>query len=151
MILTVFFWPGLAFTNRHYTKRDRKLTSTKLNASIVVLFLAVLLTVAATLASISQASAADPSCGRASWYALTSKTASGERMDPSKLTAAHPRLRFGTKVEVVNARNGKSVVVRINDRGPFIKGRIIDVSKAAAGQLGMIKSGVAKVCYRVIS
>lgn len=151
MILTVFFWPGLAFTNRHYTKRDRKLTSTKLNASIVVLFLAVLLTVAATLASISQASAADPSCGRASWYALTSKTASGERMDPSKLTAAHPRLRFGTKVEVVNARNGKTVVVRINDRGPFIKGRIIDVSKAAAGQLGMIKSGVAKVCYRVIS
>ncbi len=151
MILTVFFWPGLAFTNRHYTKRDRKLTSTKLNASIVVLFLAVLLTVVATLASISQASAADPSCGRASWYALTSKTASGERMDPSKLTAAHPRLRFGTKVEVVNARNGKTVVVRINDRGPFIKGRIIDVSKAAAGQLGMIKSGVAKVCYRVIS
>jgi len=115
------------------------------------LFLAGLITVAATLASISQASAASPSCGRASWYALTSQTASGERMDPSKLTAAHPRLRFGTKVEVVNARNGKTVVVRINDRGPFIKGRIIDVSKAAAGQLGMIKSGVAKVCYRVIS
>ena len=117
----------------------------------MVLILAGLLTVVVTLASISQASAADPSCGRASWYALTSKTASGERMDPSKLTAAHPRLRFGTKVEVVNARNGKTVVVRINDRGPFIKGRIIDVSKAAAGQLGMIKSGVAKVCYRVVS
>jgi|TARA_R110000850_G_scaffold189808_8_gene315736 peptidoglycan lytic transglycosylase len=151
VILTIFFWPGLAFTNRHSTKRDRKLTSIRFNASKVVLILAGLLTVVVTLASISQASAADPSCGRASWYALTSKTASGERMDPSKLTAAHPRLRFGTKVEVVNARNGKTVVVRINDRGPFIKGRIIDVSKAAAGQLGMIKSGVAKVCYRVVS
>jgi rare lipoprotein A len=151
VILKIFFWPGLAFTNRSYTKRDRKLTSAKLNAPAAGLFLAALLTVAATLASISQASAADPSCGRASWYALTSQTASGERMDPSKLTAAHPRLRFGTKVEVVNARNGKTVVVRINDRGPFIKGRIIDVSKAAAGQLGMIKSGVAKVCYRVVS
>ena len=72
-------------------------------------------------------------------------------MDPSKLTAAHPRLSFGTKVEVVNSRNGKSVIVRINDRGPFIKGRIIDVSKAAAGHLGMIKSGVDNVCYRVVS
>ena len=115
------------------------------------MFLASLMTVATTLTGITQASAVDPSCGRASWYALTSQTASGERMDPSKLTAAHPRLRFGTKVEVVNSRNGKSVVVRINDRGPFIKGRIIDVSKAAAGHLGMIRSGVAKVCYRVVS
>lgn len=72
-------------------------------------------------------------------------------MDPSKLTAAHPRLAFGTQVEVVNSRNGKTVVVRINDRGPFTKGRIIDVSRAAADHLGMIRSGVAKVCYRVIS
>ena len=99
----------------------------------------------------SPAAAADPSCGRASWYALTSKTASGERMDPSKLTAAHPRLRFGTRVEVTNPRNGKTVVVRINDRGPFVKNRIIDVSKAAAGKLGMINAGVAKVCFRVVS
>ncbi|WP_394691305.1 septal ring lytic transglycosylase RlpA family protein [Hoeflea sp.] len=97
------------------------------------------------------ASASTEACGRASWYALTSKTASGERMDPAKFTAAHPRLRFGTRVEVVNPRNGKSVVVRINDRGPFIKGRIIDVSKAAARELGMIRSGVAKVCYKVVS
>lgn len=109
------------------------------------------MTAAATLSAVSPASAAEPSCGRASWYALTSRTASGERMDPSKLTAAHPRLRFGTRVEVVNPRNGKSVVVRINDRGPFVKGRIIDVSKAAASHLGMINSGVAKVCYRVVS
>lgn len=115
------------------------------------MFLSGLMAVTAATTVISPASAAGPSCGRASWYALTSRTASGERMDPSKLTAAHPRLRFGTKVEVHNPRNGKSVVVRINDRGPFVKGRIIDVSKAAAGQLGMIKSGVAKVCYNVVS
>lgn len=127
------------------------MTSTTLNARAAALFLAGLMTAAATLSVVSPASSAEPSCGRASWYALTSRTASGERMDPSKLTAAHPRLRFGTRVEVINPRNGKSVVVRINDRGPFVKGRIIDVSKAAASHLGMIKSGVARVCYRVVS
>ena len=107
------------------------------------LFIAVLATPATAQAG--------KACGHASWYALTSMTASGERMDPAKLTAAHPKLRFGTRVEVFNPKNGKSVVVRINDRGPFIKGRIIDVSKAAAHQLGMVRSGVAKVCYRVVS
>lgn len=83
--------------------------------------------------------------GSASWYALTSRTASGEMMDPSAMTAAHPSLPFGTKVLVENLTNGQSVVVRINDRGPFVGGRIIDVSKAAASSLGMIGSGVAKV------
>jgi rare lipoprotein A len=83
--------------------------------------------------------------GSASWYALTSRTASGEMMDPSAMTAAHPSLPFGTKVVVENLTNGQSVVVRINDRGPFVGGRIIDVSKAAASSLGMIGSGVAKV------
>ncbi|MEJ8309507.1 septal ring lytic transglycosylase RlpA family protein [Agrobacterium larrymoorei] len=90
-------------------------------------------------------------CGGASWYALTSKTASGERMNPSNLTAAHRSLRFGTKVKVTNARNGKAVVVRINDRGPFIKGRVLDLSKAAAKNLGMVSSGTAKVCYEVVA
>lgn len=111
---------------------------------------AMLLAAAMAAVAIAPANAAQ-TCGRASWYALTSKTASGERMDPSKLTAAHRKLRFGTKVEVVNPRNGKSVTVRINDRGPFIKGRVIDLSKAAAGRIGIIRSGVAKVCYRVVS
>ena len=83
--------------------------------------------------------------GRASWYELGSKTASGEDMDPEALTAAHPSLPFGTKVKVDNLGNGRSVVVRINDRGPFAKGRVIDVSKAAATQLGMIEAGVASV------
>jgi rare lipoprotein A len=83
--------------------------------------------------------------GRASWYALTSRTASGEMMDPTKLTAAHRSLPFGTRVLVENLSNGRSVVVRINDRGPFVSGRVIDVSKAAASSLGMIDSGTAKV------
>jgi len=85
-------------------------------------------------------------CGHASWYALTSKTASGERMNPSAMTAAHRTLPFGTKVRVTNKKNGKSVVVRINDRGPFGRGRIIDVSKAAAHRLGFVRAGVTRVC-----
>lgn len=90
-------------------------------------------------------------CGKASWYALQSRTASGEMMNPAKLTAAHRSLRFGTKLRVTNARNGKSVVVRINDRGPFVHGRVLDVSKAAARQIGILNSGVAKICYSVVS
>lgn len=106
----------------------------------------------AAFAVLGSASAqAAPGCGHASWYALTSKTASGERMNPAKLTAAHRSLPFGTKVKVTNKRNGKSVVVRINDRGPFIKGRVIDVSKAAAQNIGMVSSGTAQVCYQIIN
>ncbi|WP_274630522.1 septal ring lytic transglycosylase RlpA family protein [Arvimicrobium flavum] len=94
----------------------------------------------------SAASSASAQCGRASWYALYSKTASGERMNPAEMTAAHRSLPFGTKVAVTNKRNGKTVVVRINDRGPFIKGRVIDLSKAAASKIGMVGSGHAPVC-----
>jgi rare lipoprotein A len=83
--------------------------------------------------------------GHASWYALHSRTASGEMMNPSELTAAHRSLPFGTRVLVENLSNGHSVVVRINDRGPFVQGRIIDVSEAAASSLGMLGSGTAKV------
>jgi len=71
-------------------------------------------------------------------------------MNPSKLTAAHRSLRFGTKVKVTHAGNGKSVVVRINDRGPFIRGRVLDLSKAAASQIGMIGAGHAKICYQIV-
>jgi rare lipoprotein A len=112
--------------------------------------LAALLATATTVVSVSEAHAAGDGCGGASWYALTSKTASGERMNPNMMTAAHRSLRFGTKVKVTNANNGKSVVVRINDRGPFIRGRVIDLSKAAASHIGMIRSGHAKICYQVI-
>lgn len=86
-------------------------------------------------------------CGRASWYALTSRTASGERMNPSALTAAHRSLPFGTKVKVTNQRNGRSVVVRINDRGPFVRGRMLDLSRGAASQLGFIGAGHTSVCF----
>ncbi len=66
-------------------------------------------------------------------------------MNPSALTAAHRSLPFGAKVRVENLGNGRSVVVRINDRGPFVGGRVIDLSKAAAAQIGMINPGTAKV------
>ena len=75
-------------------------------------------------------------------------TASGERFNPGAMTAAHRTLRFGTKVRVTNARNGRSVVVRINDRGPFVKGRSIDLSSGAARVIGM--GGAAQVKLTVI-
>ena len=88
--------------------------------------------------------AAKAESGVASVYAYESgKTASGERASAKGLTAAHRTLPFGTKVRVTNKRNGRSVVVRINDRGPFIKGRVIDVTPAAAKTLGF--SGLTKV------
>jgi len=83
--------------------------------------------------------------GRASWYEFTSQTANGEKMDPNELTAAHRSLPFGTKIRVENLDNGRSVDVRINDRGPFAGNRIIDLSKAAASCLGMIENGIATV------
>ena len=70
--------------------------------------------------------------GRASWYDLDCKTASGEALGDGELTAAHPSWPFGTRLRVVNLKNGREVVVRVNDRGPFAKDRIIDLSKAAA-------------------
>lgn len=83
--------------------------------------------------------------GMASYYWQGQMTASGSRFNPNAMTAAHRSLPFGTKVRVTNKRNGKSVVVTINDRGPFIRGRIIDLSNAAAGVIGMRSAGVAPV------
>jgi rare lipoprotein A len=88
--------------------------------------------------------------GRASWYELASKTASGEEMDADALTAAHPSLPLGSHVRVANLDNGREVVVRINDRGPFAKDRIIDLSKAAAETLGMVEAGVARVSVSLV-
>ena len=91
--------------------------------------------------------------GMASWYGYDgsgSQTASGERYNPEALTAAHRSLPLGTKIRVTNTRNGRSVVVRINDRGPYIRGRIIDLSAGAARLLGMIGSGVAPVNLEVL-
>ena len=88
--------------------------------------------------------------GMASWYGESQMTASGERFDKHKLTAAHRTLPLGTMVRVTNTRNGKTVVVRINDRGPYGHGRIIDLSEAAARQLDMIDAGVAPVQLEVL-
>ena len=86
--------------------------------------------------------------GRASWYGPGfhgKRTASGERFDMNDLTAAHRTLPFGTRVRVRNTKNGREVVVRINDRGPQISGRIIDLSKAAAAVLDLLQAGEAPV------
>jgi len=91
--------------------------------------------------------------GLASWYGRPfhgRTTASGERYDMHALTAAHRTLAFGTRVRVVNLKNGKSVVVRINDRGPFVKGRIVDVSRRAADQLAFRQDGITKVRVEVL-
>jgi rare lipoprotein A len=89
--------------------------------------------------------------GKASYYARRfegRKTASGEIFENQELTAAHRSLPFDTEVEVVNPANGKSVTVRINDRGPYRRGRIIDLSRAAAHELGMLDSGIIDVIIR---
>jgi len=88
--------------------------------------------------------------GRASFYRHGSRTANGERFDPSGMTAAHPSLPFGSRVRVVHPASGNEVVVRINDRGPFTGGRVIDLAEGAARRLGIIRAGVASVSlYRV--
>jgi rare lipoprotein A len=93
------------------------------------------------------------STGQASWYGpgfFGNRTASGEVLRPGTLTAAHRTLPFGTKVRVTNLWNGRSAVVRINDRGPFHGARVIDLAHGAANQLGLVASGVAKVKLEVL-
>ncbi len=120
------------------------------------LFAAGMLAILAMTPLITSAKVApgDTHVGIASYYADKfhgRKTANGERFDQSALTAAHKTLPLGTKVRVTSTKTGKSVVVRINDRGPFIKGRVIDLSRRAAKELGIIKRGLAKVRVEVIS
>jgi len=86
--------------------------------------------------------------GLASWYGQRHQgraTASGEAFDMNKLTAAHRTMPFGTRLRVTNVENGRSVVVRVNDRGPWVNDRVLDVSQAAAKALGMVGDGVTKV------
>jgi rare lipoprotein A len=90
------------------------------------------------------------SVGVASFYTEGAHTASGERLNPNALTAAHPTLPFGTRLRITSVASGKSVVVRVNDRGPFLKGRAVDVSYSAAKQLGLTERGVAKVKMEVV-
>src|SRR6516165_7667025 len=88
--------------------------------------------------------------GLATFYTDDTETASGERFDSRQLTAAHRTLPFGTRVRVTNVTNGRSVTVRVNDRGPFIPGRIVDVTSAAAEALGMVGQGVAEVRLDIV-
>ena len=88
--------------------------------------------------------------GIASFYTEEQQTASGEMFDTNDLTAAHPTLPFGTRLRVTNVATGRSVTVRINDRGPYVPGRVVDVSHSAADALGMVGSGIAKVKLDVV-
>lgn len=91
--------------------------------------------------------------GVASWYGNEfhgRPTASGERFNQRALTAAHRTLPFGTIVEVTNLRNGKKVKVRINDRGPFVKGRIIDLARGAAKKIDMVAAGISEVQLKIL-
>jgi rare lipoprotein A len=91
--------------------------------------------------------------GIVSWYGAQfqdRKTASGERFDAAALTMAHPSLPFGTHVRVTNLRNGRSVVVRVNDRGPFVGRRIADLSQAAAAEIGRMRRGLARARIEVL-
>ncbi|MEK0084207.1 septal ring lytic transglycosylase RlpA family protein [Benzoatithermus flavus] len=117
----------------------------RLTAFILTSFALVL---AAGQAHAGRGRAAFAQVGVASWYGPGfhgRRTASGEPFDQDDLTAAHRDLPLGSEVTVTNLENGRSIVVQINDRGPYVKGRVIDLSKAAARRLGIIEEGVAKV------
>jgi rare lipoprotein A len=110
----------------------------------IVRIIGVVMTICGAAALIAGSTSAMAESGIASVYAYSgSKTASGERANPAGLTAAHRTLAFGTHVRVTNRRNGRSVTVRINDRGPFVRGRVIDITPAGALALGF--SGLAPV------
>ena len=114
----------------------------------------LVLTGCATTGGPSRLTSASPSqVGVASFYGDRHhgrRTASGERFDQNELTAAHRTLPFGTRVRVTNLTNEKSVVVTITDRGPFVKGRIIDVSRRAARELDFVRRGTTRVRVRVL-
>jgi rare lipoprotein A len=132
----------------HRTKNNKG-NATSMTKSVRAPLTAILVGAAACVAiSATEASASGVMHGKASWYKHGKRTASGEAFNPGGLTAAHRSLPFGTRVRVVNKNNGRSVVVRINDRGPFIGGRIIDLSRGAAQSIGV--AGVAAVALQVL-
>lgn len=88
--------------------------------------------------------------GLASFYEEDTETANGEKFDPQAMTAAHPSLPFGTKLRVTNVATGHSVTVRVNDRGPHVQGRVVDLSRSAAETLGIVEQGVAQVRLQVV-
>ena len=134
----------------NYRNKDR-LMMTK---SVLILFILIFLSGCSSLMfHDSPKGIGHRESGKASYYATKfqgRKTASGERFNQASKTAAHKSLPFGTKVKVTNVKNGRSVVVRVNDRGPFVKGRIIDLSQAAFSSIGNLSSGVIKVEIEVV-
>ena len=88
--------------------------------------------------------------GLASFYTEGTQTASGEKFNTLEMTAAHPTMPFGTKLRVTDVSSGRSVTVRVNDRGPYVRGRVVDVSYSAANALGMVGKGVANVKLDVV-
>lgn len=106
-----------------------------------------------SVASLGVVTPALAQCGGASWYGPGfhgKKTASGQAFNQNAMTAAHKSLPFGTKVRVTDQRTGRAVVVTINDRGPFVRGRMIDLSKAAATELGFRDRGHTNVCIAAL-
>lgn len=101
-----------------------------------------------SMVAVAAVSAPASASGNASWYASGHRTASGERFNPNGMTAAHRSLPFGTRVLVQNKNNGRSVVVRINDRGPFVRGRVIDLARGSARAIGM--TGTSYVSLQVM-
>lgn len=121
---------------------------TKLKTSVIVIVISLII-----LASAIAIKTYYPAEGLASIYSNSlsgKKTANGEIYNPGKLTAAHRSLPFGTKVKVTNLENKREVTVRINDRGPYKRGRIIDLSYVAARQLDMLKKGIVKVRIKAL-
>jgi len=135
-------------------------TRVPFSATLAALALALATsTQAQTAATPAPAPAAAPAAATAGMEGLAAyysdrldgrRTASGQVFDQTKLTAAHPTLPFGTMVKVTNTKNGRSVVVRINDRGPTQPGRVIDLSRAAASKLGMLRAGLVPVKLEVV-
>ena len=97
-----------------------------------------------------QGRAGSPQVGIASWYDPGRRTVRGVAYDSSDFTAAHRSLPFGTRLRVTNLQNGRRVVVVVNDRGPYVRGRIVDLSPAAARRLGIIERGLARVRIEVV-
>lgn len=149
-------WIGAPFTPRTYVP-GVPLDAARRSVALLLLSLFALGVVvpgdAIAHAAKERAAKAKRESGWCSYYGrefFHRRTASGERLDPNDLTAAHRTLPFGTRVRVTNLENGKRVVVRINDRGPFKKGRVLDVTPAAARQLGFASAGLAHVRLDVL-
>lgn len=119
--------------------REAREQGPDMSRSILAAVLAV-----SSLLAVSMAEAST-SHGLASWYQLTGRTACGGKKNPEAMTAAHRTLPCGSRIRVTNLANGRSVVLTVVDRGPFVRGRIVDVSRGAARRIGLIERGVGRV------